>query len=75
MTLMKLLSGVLCVDEQSITEDSSTRTLKAWNSSRHVELVMAIEKEYRMRFTTAEIVSLQSIRQIREMLAKRDIFV
>lgn len=75
MTLKKLLSDVLRVDEESITEDSSTKTLKAWNSSRHVELVMALEKEYRIRLTTAEIVALQSFRQINEMLAKRDITV
>ncbi len=75
MSLKKLLADVLRVEEQNITEDTSTKTLKAWNSSRHVELIMAIEKCYQIRFTTAEIVSLQSFRQIKEMLIKRDIVV
>ncbi|MBA3771274.1 MAG: acyl carrier protein [Ramlibacter sp.] len=75
MTLKKLIADVLRVDEAEITEESSAKTLKAWNSSRHVELVMAIEKRYQIQFGGAEIVALQSFRQIREMLAKKDIVV
>lgn len=71
MALTKLLSEVLRVDEQYITEDASTKTLKAWNSTRHVELVIAIEKMYNIRFTTSEIVSLQSLRQIKYILSKK----
>jgi acyl carrier protein len=71
MSLNQLLATVLKVDEQSVTEDTSAKNLKAWNSLRHVELVMAIEKQYQLRFTAAEVVALQSVRQIREILGKR----
>jgi acyl carrier protein len=71
MSLNQLLATVLKVDENSITEDTSAKNLKAWNSSRHVELVMALEKRYQLRFTTSEVVALQSVRQIKEILGKR----
>ncbi|PYE85133.1 acyl carrier protein [Phyllobacterium leguminum] len=73
MTLKKLIADVLRIDESDVTEESSSKTLKAWNSSRHVELVMAIEKHYKVRFGSAEIAALQSFRQIREMLTKKDV--
>jgi acyl carrier protein len=75
MSLNQLLATVLKVDENSITEDTSAKNLKAWNSSRHVELVMALEKRYQLRFTTSEVVALQSVRQIKEILGKRGMTV
>ncbi len=75
MSLNQLLATVLKVDENSITEDTSAKNLKAWNSSRHVELVMALEKRYQLRFTTPEVVALQSVRQIKEILGKRGMTV
>lgn len=75
MSLNQLLATVLKVDENSITEDTSAKNLKAWNSSRHVELVMALEKHYQLRFTTPEVVALQSVRQIKEILGKRGMTV
>lgn len=75
MSLNQLLATVLKVDENSITEDTSAKNLKAWNSSRHVELVMALEKRYQLRFTTPEVVALQSVRQIKEILGKRGMAV
>lgn len=73
MSLKTLVAQVLRIPEDSIADDASTKTLKAWNSTRHVELVMALEKHYQLRFSTAEMVSLQSLARIREALAKRDI--
>lgn len=75
MSLNQLLATVLKVDENSITEDTSAKNLKAWNSSRHVELVMALEKRYQLWFTTPEVVALQSVRQIKEILGKRGMAV
>jgi acyl carrier protein len=70
MSLLKLVADVLGVDEKLVTEQSGMKTLKAWNSSRHVELVMALEGQYGLQFSTAEMVSLQSVPQIREVLAR-----
>lgn len=75
MSLKKLIATVLRVEDEKITDETSTKTLKAWNSTKHVELVMAVEKQYGIRFTTPEIISLQSVRQIEEMLSNRGIQV
>ncbi len=73
MSLLKLVADVLHVDASAVNDDTSTKTLTAWNSLHHIELVIALESHYRIRLGPAEIVSLQSIRQIREMLARRGI--
>jgi acyl carrier protein len=73
MSLPQVIANVLGVDVKLVTDESGMKTLKAWNSSRHVELVMALEGEYDLQFSTAEIVSLQSVRQIRDVLARHGI--
>lgn len=75
MDLKKLIAAVLRVEEEQITDDTCTKTLKAWNSTKHVELVMAVEKQFGIRFTTPEIISLQSVRQIEAILSTRGIQV
>jgi acyl carrier protein len=73
MSLNQLVAGALNVDASAVDADTSTKTLKAWNSMRHIELVMALEGHYGIRLGAAEIASLQSMRQIRELLARRGI--
>lgn len=73
MSLNQLLADVLHVDIAAVNDDTSTKTLMAWNSMRHIELVMALESRYRIRLGVAEIASLQSLRQIRDLLTRRGI--
>jgi acyl carrier protein len=73
VSLNQLVATALQVDAAAITDDTSTKTLKAWNSMRHIDVVMALEGHYGIRLGAAEIASLQSMRQIRELLARRGV--
>jgi acyl carrier protein len=46
-------------------------TLRGWDSTKQIEIVVAIEDAYGIELTTAEILSLRSIGAIVEVLRKR----
>lgn len=66
-----LFARVLCEPVNKIDDKSSPRSLRGWDSMRHVELVLEIERAYHVSFTTAEIVALTSFGRVREMLVKK----
>lgn len=59
-----ILSHVMDVPLDQVGEDASTDTLTAWDSVRHMNLVLALEEEFGVEFTpdqTTAIVSLTAI--------------
>lgn len=63
-TLVRLRNIFLDVfDDDAITvsETTSKSTLEDWDSVAHVKLVLAIEEEFGIRFTTEEVASITSV--------------
>ncbi len=51
----------------------STRSFEVpgWDSLSHVTVVMAVEDAYGLRFSTADIVALQSVGDLEKLVAER----
>ena len=75
MKLEELFARILSVPLSQITDNASPKTLRNWNSLRHIQLVTMIEDTYAIRFTTAEIVSLNSLAEIRKTLQHKGVEV
>jgi acyl carrier protein len=73
MTLEAIFASVLSVPLQNITDNSSPKNLKNWNSLRHIQLVTKLELHYGIKFTHTEIVSLNSLVDIREILQNKGV--
>lgn len=67
--LREVLTNVLEVD--SISDSDSAKTIGAWDSVRHLNLVMALEERFGCTFDIEEIPELTSVRAIEEALRKR----
>lgn len=66
--LNRVVSQVLGVPQESLTEDSSPETVDSWDSLNHLNLVMSLESEFGTTFTPEETVSISSVGAIRELL-------
>jgi acyl carrier protein len=73
--LSSIFASVLGEPENRITEDASPKTLYRWDSLRHVSLVMALEDEFGIMFSTSEIMSLSSVGGIRQTLVNKGVAV
>lgn len=56
-----------------MSDDTSPRTSKNWDSARHIELVLAIEAAYGIQFTMPEMTSLHSLGDVRRILEAKGV--
>ncbi|MDP6342597.1 MAG: acyl carrier protein [Alphaproteobacteria bacterium] len=73
--LHEVASEVLKVPVGELSDDSSPKNLKAWDSLKHIELMMAIETNYGMQFAPSEIMMINSLGSARAMLQEKGITV
>jgi len=46
---------------ESLTADSSTATVEAWDSLKHMNLVLALEEEFGIRLTDEQIMKMVTV--------------
>lgn len=68
--LCHVVASVLGVDEDSVSYETSMENCEKWDSLRHFNLILAIEQAHGVRFSSARISELISVRALSEELAK-----
>lgn len=66
--LRKIMSQILNLPESQIKSDSSPDDLLSWDSLNHMNLVLAIEQSFDLRFDDEEIVQMLSFEIILETI-------
>jgi len=66
-----LLAEVLQVPAAKITDDLAMADVDAWDSLKHMELVVALETMFDIQLTFDEIVAMRSVREIKRVLGER----
>lgn len=62
--IIGVMALIFDVDPGEIKEDSSMDTIEAWDSLKHMRLVIALEQELGVEFDDEEVVELLSLRLI-----------
>ncbi|MDR2860705.1 MAG: acyl carrier protein [Elusimicrobiota bacterium] len=60
-------------DDNSITVSDTTtaKDIENWDSLEHIQLIVAIEKEFKLKFNMAEIIALKEVGDIVNIILKR----
>jgi acyl carrier protein len=66
--LAGVLVGILGPEAHALTHEDGPGTIAAWDSVNHLNLVLALEAEFGIQFTSAQIPALLSVGQILEHL-------
>lgn len=73
MKLFEIVGGVLNIDAGSLSDDSSGLNTQNWDSLRHIELMLAVETAFGVRFSMAEMTSMQNLGDMRKLLVEKGV--
>ena len=54
-----------------LRDDLTARDVDGWDSLNHVNLMILVEEEFGVRFTTAEVSGLQDVGELKRLLAAK----
>jgi acyl carrier protein len=54
-----------------LTPQTTAEDVYGWDSVRHVELLVAIERAFGIRFTTGEVATLESVGELADLVSQR----
>ncbi|HET6891212.1 MAG TPA: acyl carrier protein, partial [Pyrinomonadaceae bacterium] len=68
-----LLSEVLQMPASKITNDIAMKDVDAWDSLKHMELIVLLEQTFAIELNFDEIVAMQSVGEIKRVLRERGV--
>ncbi|MDF1876054.1 acyl carrier protein [Sulfurimonas sp. SAG-AH-194-I05] len=78
MTREEMLNGVQDIfrdifdeDDMLIEDKTSSDDVKEWDSLNHINLVSAIEKEFKIRFALGELMALKDVGAMVDLMVKK----
>lgn len=71
--VIQVVAEVLGISAEQITDDVSPDNTSQWDSMAAMNLVVAIEDEFDVRLSTAEIVSMRSVAIVKQMLSAKGV--
>lgn len=69
--LQEIFRDILDNEEIVLTETTSAKDIEEWDSLSNVQLVVGIEDEFGIRFTSAEIPSWKNVGDMVDSLEKK----
>ena len=64
MRILQILSNVFEVDITALNEDSSIDNIENWDSIRHLNLILALEEEFKITIPDEEVGDLVNFKLI-----------
>lgn len=59
--LNEIFIDILDLDECDLTDEISANDIEEWDSLSHIQLIVAIEKEFKIKFTSMEIMKWNNV--------------
>ena len=58
-------------DQLTIGPETTANDIEDWDSLSHIQLLVAIEKSFEMRFNTGEVAGLANVGEMVELISRR----
>ena len=54
-----------------LREDMTAADVPNWDSLNHIDLIVAVERKFKVKFTTRDIAALKTVGELAELTAKK----
>jgi acyl carrier protein len=68
--LFRVLEAILGPAARSLSDADGPGTIATWDSVNHLNLILAVEAEFGVTFSTSEIPEMVSVERIRDRLGE-----
>jgi len=69
--LRPIFADVLQNADLVLTRESSSWNTPDWDSLAHIDLIVMVERQYKMRFTATEVRDLKNVGDIVDLIVRR----
>ena len=69
--LEQVFRNVFEDDEIEISNETTAEDIDAWDSLTHVQLIVAVEKEFSLKFSTVEVMKLKNVGDFIALIEKK----
>lgn len=69
--LTEVFQDVFDDDSIVLTDATSAKDIEDWDSLEHINLIAAVEKAFRMRFTMREVSGMKNVGEMMDILMER----
>ncbi len=69
--LTEVFHDVFDDDDIVLTETTSAKDIEDWDSLEHINLIAAVEKEFKMRFTMKEVSGMKNVGEMADIVCER----
>ncbi len=69
--LNRVFQEVFGDDSIRISDEMTAKDIDGWDSLTHVNLIVAVEKRFKIAFTTKEVVSLRNVGDFYGLIVKK----
>jgi acyl carrier protein len=73
MRLFEVIAEILKVDKSIISDESNALNTPNWDSLRHIELMLAVETAFDVRFAMPEMVGMRNVGDMRSLLVSKGV--
>lgn len=69
----EIIAKVFDVPVSEVTDDTSNKTIQAWDSLGHLTLVLELEGTYRVSLSPEEVFSMTNVKSVKQILVNHDV--
>lgn len=69
--LTEVFRNVFDDDDIVLTANTSAKDIEDWDSLEHINLIAAVEKEFKMRFTVKEVSGMKNVGEMAQIVCVR----
>ena len=69
--LKDAILAALKLDEWELTEDTTAAQVPGWDSLSHVNVILAVEKRFGVRFKNIEVLKLKNVGDLQRLVNAR----